>query len=1663
MTTSLSEDEEATFALIRRYFADKDLSAHNKSSFDFFLHHRLPRIIEEEPSIEVQMNPRQFYTVRFGPPFVEKPYIVDERRTVRYITPNEARLRDLTYASTVSINVTATTTTLDEQGQVTKTERKEWSKVPIARLPMMLYASKCNLYHLTNEQRVAEGECKFDDGGYFIIKGKERVLVAQERINYNIVYVFEPKVNSKYSHIAEVRSMSEETGHSVLLQLKCHHTAGQTVTLSLPYLQHDMSLGQVLVAFGYDWGRIEKLCLAQLPVAYHGSHTVSLWLRALKKEMAHAGTKAQALEDMAQYASYMVSPARRTAFVNQILHNEMLPHLGIASLPEHKIMFLLHMWTKLLAVVVGYQAFDDRDHLMNKRIEVSGVLVAELFRTLYKRFIRAIEPQLTKRPDIMMAIGRVNVITQGLKHCFSTGNWGIPKSSYMRTGVSQVLSRLTYLGTLSHLRRVLIPVGKEGKNTKIRQLHASQMGYFCPSETPEGHSAGIVKNLSLVCEVSPRYDAVYVRSFLETLSEIENDVRSAWDVARGFRQTSTKIFYNGILFGWIQCDPKTFYAHLLDRKMHNQLHYTVSISWCEAMREIHLFADEGRLLRPLWNTSKMPTATLLRDPATTWDTLRENGHLRWVDPHEMENRTVATTPQEIRSEYDSCEIHPSLMLGICVNLIPFPEHTQSPRLCYVASMSKQALGVYASNHNVRSDTVTYVLHNGEQPIVKTHYSDISGYNQLVAGNNLIVAIACYSGFNQEDSVIMNQSSIDRGLFRTSQYKTVMVEEKKRSSNSVESIMLVPPEHRIRSYHYGKLRPDGIVRRGVFVGQGDVVVGRIISKPTKSGKEIHDSSHVVKSGEEGYVDKVFVSTSPDGYKVVKIRIRQTKIPETGDKVCSRCAQKGTIGIVLRQEDMPFTASGIVPDLIMNPHAIPSRMTMNQLLECLGAKIGAIQGRILHSTAFTAHSTDILPTLARQLQAVGFQPHGHERMMCGITGEMMEANIFIGPTYYHRLKHLVSAKIHARNHGNVQMLFRQPCEGRSRDGGLRFGEMERDAVRFDTKISLTCGLSIPVQDMHVGGWSVLSWDASSELVVGSRQVEFLDKGMRECYEMVLEDGRKLYPSIRHPFLTSDGRWLRADEIVPGETVLRVSLESPVLRLHEEIQQCAGWSLLDGKYRTDTSQELLRTMAFARLIGFLTTDGHLSRDGNTCMIWLGHYMDVVACCEDLDTICRCRLFSPELVELCEKSNVYVINLPHSIKKDILQLEGITRGNKTDQPMQFPSFALDPACPLPILREFLGGMFGGDGHTCYLAMHRGKRDQLTSVCFSRSTRFPLLPTLATFFETFVSLLARFDLTKVTLQQPKETTCSKRMVEASQDSRTYSTTLHIDIEHLILFSEKIGFRYCYHKAQRLQAAVCYFRLRNEVKRQHNWLVERVDAITNFSNIKRENPTKKVGTKKAIQKAVEELQQREPLLHEYAIPSTHDITDHLVHGTSFGKFASKSFPTAAEFLQKIDASSLFTGDNDQIRYGTKRGEQGLRAISLKVLSMKPVGEHPVFDIQVADTESFLADGVVAHNCMISHGTSRFLTERLFDMSDPFKIPVCANCGLIPHEPTRCTACGDRSQLGDRVRYTPLPYACKLLFQELMAMGIRVRIGLEDSEPTTLHAPVKEIKLLPASS
>jgi intein/homing endonuclease len=619
---------------------------------------------------------------------------------------------------------------------------------------------------------------------------------------------------------------------------------------------------------------------------------------------------------------------------------------------------------------------------------------------------------------------------------------------------------------------------------------------------------------------------------------------------------------------------------------------------------------------------------------------------------------------------------------------------------------------------------------------------------------------------------------------------------------------------------------------------------------------------------------------------------------------------------------------------------------------------------------------------------------------------------------------------------------------------------------------------IEEMDINKKYVLGWSESKNGMIPSKQCAFMDKGMRDCVELTFEDGRKIRCTEDHPVLTCDNTWVKVKDLELHKTKVKTSVTYPVMKLKDEIAECGGWMLSFGTQtlRTDTYNEYMKTLAFARILGLLITDGSISADGTRkqASVSLGHVIDVKQFLGDITMFC-------EINQMKYKTkNYYFVNIPSEFLDDILELNGILRGRKIDKPGTLPEFILDENCPRPIIREFLGGMFGGDGHTCVLGMHRGKRDVMTSVSFSKSKTYKHCESLQKMFEDVQKLLGKCGIHNTTIQNPRETSCSKKKFELKDKSdatnRSFQLTLHLPIEQLIPFSEKIGFRYCCHKSQRLEAGVSYRRLREEVCRQHNWLVNRVDEITHFKEIKAKNPDKIVPTKSAIVKAVEELKKTEGLLHDYAIPSTHDITDHLIKGTEFGKFTSKSFPTAEQFMEKIGALDWFLSDdiepkkmddhdhvNEQVfnegegiidddikdydtattAYGVNRESASLPTMNLEVVSRINIGPQHVYDISVEDTHSFLANGIVAHNCMVSHGAARFTRERLYDVSDKYQVHVCSRCGMVAAFNDAlgihcCKMCDNRTDFA----LVEIPYSCKLLFQELQTMNIAPRIMTE---------------------
>jgi DNA-directed RNA polymerase II subunit RPB2 len=1019
---SISDEER--WNVVKSYFDSYGLTHHQLMTFNHFLHFDIERTISDEHSVVFKKNNGDVHSVKFFGVHFERPTIVDEGKIVRKLFPHEARLRDMTYSCQLSVQAHETLT--DSRGLVVKSILH--SRMPLATVPAMLRSDACNLNGVCTEELAEYGEDSADCAGYFVINGKERVLIGQMRNAYNLPVCLKRGEDL----FCDMRSMSEETGHSVLVSIRLQK---KTPLVQLPYVKDPVPATIVLKILGFDFdqyksffedARIESFVCA---MRYEGVEFDKEAAIKYVSEQLEPNLKIQSslIESLAEDDS--VSPVDDTQNkVEQIVNVEMFPHLGIEASSMAKARVLCSMLKRLFLVASGHLEEDDRDNYSFKRVEFAGQLCSDLFRLLYKKFLKTVHNQMEKQNRFDPTTFSKNCgITNGLLFSFSTGNWGVQRNNYIRPGVSQIPHpKVSQTILTSALRRVVLPSGKEGKNTKIRQLHPSSIFFMCPSETPEGQSVGVVLNLAMFVKPSLTFSSVALFNILDLY----------FDVHRG---TGFPVFVSGNFWACVE-SVERFLEAFMEYRILKIVPRDVSVTYNEICREIHIANDSGRLLRPLLNLASEKWC-----PGMSFLDAEDCDAIRFIDSSEIEMANVAMTVLDIakygRNTFDFLEIEPSSMLGVMACQIPFSDHTQSPRICYQASMAKQAVGFIPTNF-FRTETVSYQAENVQRPLVTTKMANASGCNTYPNGLNAMVAICCYTGYNQEDSIIMNQGAIDRGLFSISLVKTLVVEEKRQGQFCEEIICLVPFEKRKFDFNYGLLDERGIVKTKSWISKGDVLVGKIVKKMVKNEEITYDDSLVVRGGEEGQVDRVLVSRGKNGL-LIKVLVASRRAPEIGDKFCSGMAQKGTCGMILQTIDMPFCSDGSVPDIIINAHCIPSRMTINQIMSCVLGKLSTYSDTNIDATPFQ-NSPDIFKTLCDKLEECGMASDGTDVMYNGMTGEKIQCSVFYGPTFYHRLKHLVSEKIHARSHGQVAMLTRQPNCGRSKNGGLRVGEMEKDSM-------------------------------------------------------------------------------------------------------------------------------------------------------------------------------------------------------------------------------------------------------------------------------------------------------------------------------------------------------------------------------------------------------------------------------------------------------------------------------------------------------------------------------------------------------------------------------------------------------------------------------------------
>jgi len=1448
---SFSEQEfdsyiETPWDIIGAYFEGQHLERlvrHQIESYNNFIDQQIHKTIDMFNPIRIvsehDYDPvSKLYSLEIFVSFTNftlfRPQIHENNGATRLMFPHDARLRNFTYAGAMNIDMNIKYVIRSgDQLELTQVCHKVLPGIPIGKLPIMLKSNICVLTQYKHVQSKHTGECQFDGGGYFIINGSEKTALGQERAAENKVCCYNiSKNNTKFTWTAEVKSVPDYKSISPkqfnMFVSSKNNGFGFPLLIQIPRMKHPIALFTVFRALGIcsDKEICEKIVLditktsilEGLHASIIDSNAIMTQEDAIKFIMTNAMFTPINMDKEA-------GARKKRDFTLEVLSVDLFPH---CNTPEQKVYFLGYMAHKLLQVSMGILPADDRDSYLNKRIDLTGSLLNNLFRNYMNKLVKDMEKQIIKEintgvwkstDDYLNIINTTNVykiikattIENGIKRALSTGDFGIKSTNSNKVGVAQVLNRLTYVSSLSHARRISTPTDKSGKLVAPRKLHGTTWGFLCPAETPEGQSVGVVKNISYMSHVTiqssitPIYE--YVAPFVTPIHTI-----SAADL-----YGKVKVFVNGSWIG-IAINPVELFKDLKEKKYAGIINIYTSVVFDFKMNEIRVCNDGGRITRPVLRVSdnnllvNREIIEGIRNKELSWDDLLttcklRNSVIEYIDPEEQSWSMISMKPKHLQisergeiHKYTHCEIHPSTIFGVLASCIPFPEHNQSPRNTYQCAMGKQAIGVYVSNYEERMDKTAYVLNYPARPLVDTRLMNLIELMKIPSGMTIVVAIMSHTGYNQEDSLLFNKGSVDRGLFQATIYHTEK-DEDKQNLNGDEEIRCKPNPAKTKGMKFGnynKVNSKGLVPENTFVENRDIIIAKVApikenrNDPAKVVK-FEDQSILHRTNEETFIDRNYVERNGDGYIVAKVKLRSVRQPVIGDKFCalptqqlltdkgwiaikdinieehrvatlseagklhyefpsakfeydhdgemyrvrnkqvhvictlnhrlyvkrrsgkdyelieaqhvmgkmvrfqksmenvypdvpsiqigdseydmdswlqlvgmfvsdgythdkvvyitaikerkqaflteiltrlelpfryskdgkfvisgkkykcaiealeelnvgafnkylpeyswnlsqrqsivlleallqgdghtmqykgedsfsrygtisprladdisrlavhcgwsgivkiaeeptgvarvgtrtmgaragekveitlqhtyykvsiikeqnqpwinkkknetneeglieytgkvycvempsshtyymrespqdpslivgnsSRHGQKGTIGNIIPENDMPFTKEGLRPDIIINPHAIPSRMTIGQLKETLLGKVLLTLGLFGDGTSFGEFD---VKSICTELSNVGFESNGNEIMYNGLTGEQLEGSVFIGPAFYQRLKHMVADKQHSRSIGPMVNLTRQPAEGRSRDGGLRFGEMERDGM-------------------------------------------------------------------------------------------------------------------------------------------------------------------------------------------------------------------------------------------------------------------------------------------------------------------------------------------------------------------------------------------------------------------------------------------------------------------------------------------------------------------------------------------------------------------------------------------------------------------------------------------
>ena len=1052
---------EEKWSLIPAFLQVRGLVKQHIDSFNYFTDIEIKNIIRSSRNylIKSEINPNfylKYRDIHIGFPTIE------EELGVSKVTPHECRLRNLTYSAPILVDISYTLDCMTE---------KIKNNICIGKLPIMLGSNHCHLKGKNYKELSAMNECPYDPRGYFIINGVEKVILIHEQMSQNRIIVEYDNKGKNLSANVTSYSQDTKTRTSVIYKNNMfyvkHNSFKSDINLIIIFRALNILSDQEIIML---IGQKNKHFLIETLADCYNNNILTR-------------------EDALKFLSSKIKTFRRDNDIQatiETISSILIAHVPVIRGNYHpKALFLALMTKKLINAIKDGNKIDDKDYYGNKRLELAGNLIALLFEDLFKKYNsdlkKIIDQTLIKAGNENIDIYNLmnsDIITHGLASSIANGNWNVKRFKMHRSGVTELLNRMTYISALGMMTRINSQFEKTRKISGPRSLHPSQWGMICPSDTPDGSSCGLVKNLALLAHVTTSQNEKSISNLCINLGaedistnpilDDDNDEDDLSLMKNGSNSNIKNknidyyinknfiIYVNGTPIGLTSL-PNEFCKKFRKCRRMGLIHEFVSIYCNEENNSINIACDSGRLTRPyirVVNQKPLVTSNdlaMIKNNSITFSSLVKCGKIEYLDANEENNALIALNEQWIKPDTTHMEIAEYSILGVIAGLIPYPHHNQSPRNTYQCAMGKQAIGNVGYNQLIRTDNVLFLMIYPQKPLVKTLTIELTNYEKLPAGQNASIAVMSYSGYDIEDAVLLNKASLDRGFGRIMTLRrneTVM----EKYPNGTMDVRRGPTDESfknmskyLRNLH--AIDKDGLPFIGSKLNNGDIYLNKFSPANTKdilpSTNEMNfiRMPQTYRGSDPSYVDRVLLTSNLKSPELIKVILRQTRRPELGDKFSSRHGQKGVCGMIIPQEDMPFNEQGWCPDLIMNPHGFPSRMTVGKLIELIGSKSAALDGKFKYGTAFAGDSVEDLGNI---LLSHGFSYSGKDILYSGLTGEPLNCFVFSGPVFYQRLKHMVMDKIHARSRGPKTPLTRQPMEGRSKDGGMRLGEMERDCL-------------------------------------------------------------------------------------------------------------------------------------------------------------------------------------------------------------------------------------------------------------------------------------------------------------------------------------------------------------------------------------------------------------------------------------------------------------------------------------------------------------------------------------------------------------------------------------------------------------------------------------------